>query len=971
MQKNLEISENSFSKSQSLVIIFILVIWGKYMTKRIILTTMSTLNGLNKNYYLIDGKYCDGISQLEAGTKYYLSKINNINEIIVLGSNEVIKLNSKYKDNLKKYKLIDNTDFNKSDILEKYQEEKEDKPSAYKVYSYDINKFLKNENVSKLYKIEDETQKQKIEKIIEDSSIINIIHGEVTDKINDSIYSLIQKKSKRSDNVKEIFNLTDEIADIISSKNIQKEVENKKTEVEEEKKVAASENATSVETDVVKEKSLKKMLADRRNALSIEEENQKAAEKALEDAKALLDDATKTEAEKPQAITDAKNAVEAAKTAYEKTKADYDIPLEAILKPQIYTQIKNIIRGKNIKGENGNYKEKKVKLINEIINEIHSDIKTQIQKEYLSKKEIDNYYDEYREYLKNHPTASKDIKDINETNLASRTKEGALLCYMQNIAINNLKSKSYQEDLGKLALQLHDINSRRIIEEQQYATEKIYESISDDFKLKCKDTNRDVKIRFVKTKKSGKNKIDNYTGLIDAIISDEKAKKASKKIEIYLDIQGGLRTDAYVRSNVLSLLNNLQDESKKKVDLKQVISVNYNRNNKINTIVDETGRYKITDLVSGMNAFINYGKTKQLIDTWNILYKDKETDDIKKMFNAMQKVDQSLSLCDVTALVNAINELNGIFNSEIKDKDSNNEFIKVFRDNIRDDYKGIVKEDGVDIFALVKWAYKKGFYQQAITLIESKMPEQMVKDGYFSYGNANDEKRKEWVKDKAKFDESYLSKDMIHFFFREITMKGHFDKEIDNNNSIKDYYVFYKTADESTDILKQYKKIKRQRNKTNHASNPIEFNSITEMISKFVDDYQNIRNKLKRNKIKKLKSEPFTTDEIKIINKPKRDNPKKKKAVNINSLNSKKEKSLDGKYFVVMEKKDKQKLDELREHHADEINSNVIYMDNNQATTELNNLNNKSKKIAVSEEVYKNSEQHKFFNDIYKKKVQS
>ena len=62
--------------------------------KHVLMTTMSTLAYKSVNYYYgknENGKlFCDGISSLEPGTKYFLSKYR-IDEIVVVGTKETIK----------------------------------------------------------------------------------------------------------------------------------------------------------------------------------------------------------------------------------------------------------------------------------------------------------------------------------------------------------------------------------------------------------------------------------------------------------------------------------------------------------------------------------------------------------------------------------------------------------------------------------------------------------------------------------------------------------------------------------------------------------------------------------------------------------------------------------------------------------------------------------------------------------------
>jgi hypothetical protein len=65
-------------------------------------------------------------------------------------------------------------------------------------------------------------------------------------------------------------------------------------------------------------------------------------------------------------------------------------------------------------------------------------------------------------------------------------------------------------------------------------------------------------------------------------------------------------------------------------------------------------------------------------------------------------------------------------------------------ESIRTDYGALLKGDGdIPFIELVKWAYRHQFYQQTLTLIEAKAPENFVKSGIFYY--CGDEKLEEQV----------------------------------------------------------------------------------------------------------------------------------------------------------------------------------------------------------------------------------
>ena len=297
--------------------------------------------------------------------------------------------------------------------------------------------------------------------------------------------------------------------------------------------------------------------------------------------------------------------------------------------------------------------------LDERMNDINEAIKEDIEKAYLSKEEKEAYrlgkeidinkeetIDPYITSVKKERSLSLFGKEIIFVRLFDEIQNKVLDMSSKKETVSLEDVKKYQDDLQKLTLELEDIRNNRLSTEKQYAKEKIFEDLDSNSKLKCREENKKVNLQFVPLKKE--NEIDNIQGLLNSI-QEEK-----EEIEIYLDMQGGSRTDGYIRSAVLSLLNN--DEATK-VKLKKVIACDFEQKKFFNPIKNETKRYKITDLVSGMNAFINYGKAEQLNQTWKELTDDNPEDEVQNIINLMRKVDQSLSLCDVDALAEGIRQL--------------------------------------------------------------------------------------------------------------------------------------------------------------------------------------------------------------------------------------------------------------------------------------------------------------------------
>ncbi len=516
--------------------------------------------------------------------------------------------------------------------------------------------------------------------------------------------------------------------------------------------------------------------------------------------------------------------------------------------------------------------------------------------------------------------------------------------------------KKYQEDLQKLTIELEDIRTHRFATEKQYAKEKIFEKMDSDSKLKCREENKTVEIQFVPLKKE--DEIDNIQGLLNAIQKDHEP------IEIYLDMQGGSRTDGYIRSAVLSLLNN--DESSN-VKLKKVIACDFEYGKFFNPIKNETNRYKITDLVSGMNAFLNYGKAEQLNQTWKELSQDDQDDAVQDIIDLMRKVDQSLSLCDVDALAEGIRQLYKKLSDEIKVTNSNEEFMEVLRTNILEDYKGIVKNGEIDIFALVQWANKKGFIQQAITLIESRMPEQMVKDGYLSYCPDVDSIPKVAKRiDKIMSSPNIPKYELDNIDHLMVHQAAHGYKSNKKNKKGPSFIEVY-AGDEHA--VEAYAYVWNRRNEANHAGeNSLPYKDTIELVNNFIQSYEGFRDLLEKEgnplpcvRLLKKDVKPYFTNKKQDDKKKNKTKEPENKTEDKRSLNPCDyyeilyESKSPNTYYVNANGKRSRKVNNVIKRQADEIEKSIqeclgvnfddlksrIYNDENKSY--LNRLKNKSK----------------------------
>lgn len=247
-------------------------------------------------------------------------------------------------------------------------------------------------------------------------------------------------------------------------------------------------------------------------------------------------------------------------------------------------------------------------------------------------------------------------------------------------------------------------------------------------------------IRFIPEQIEGSDgDIDDINSIVNAIYGT-----GEQEIHLYIDVQGGNRTSAHVRNTVLSILSNQYQDN---IHIDAIMAVKFNpAKNEPSEIVDEMRRYRILDLASGMNAFIQYGKA-DMIEKYCKDMGIAEDSNVGSLVGYMVDIDEAISLCDITALETSIENMSGLLGNTDSSRYADDDFVgnvfNILTDGIKKDYGTLLDKPEVEYVELIAWCARKGFIQQALTLIEDKMPEVYFENGVLSYrfGNANDKRR--------------------------------------------------------------------------------------------------------------------------------------------------------------------------------------------------------------------------------------
>lgn len=271
---------------------------------------------------------------------------------------------------------------------------------------------------------------------------------------------------------------------------------------------------------------------------------------------------------------------------------------------------------------------------------------------------------------------------------------------------------------------------------------------------------------------------DIIPGIILAMNQLRELKEKSNDFNLYIDMHGGPRNTQMTFQTILSLLKH------ESIYPSAIYTIIMNKS-KPNTIKDDTKYFDYIDFVSGMNEFLNFGKPISIKSLNNL--NDLSLRDFTEKAN---QVADALTLCDMSVFQKSLEDMsNWLNNREIK-QDS---LLELFIKNIRMDYGVLLKEDH-DVIDEIQWCLTKGYLQQALTLIESKMPEELFKKGIFHYDeNFMVEIKKDPNKSKIKVKDAIeCAKAMQHrewesdinfIFIKWIKALNIFDKD-DNGKQI-------------------------------------------------------------------------------------------------------------------------------------------------------------------------------------------
>ena len=298
----------------------------------------------------------------------------------------------------------------------------------------------------------------------------------------------------------------------------------------------------------------------------------------------------------------------------------------------------------------------------------------------------------------------------------------------------------------------------------------LYKEYIEYGKMHLLDGNEDVAIRFLSSGVSEDNGLAFADLLIQnlSMISYFTDSDDVDEVELYLCLQDDNVKDTFVLTSLIEMIKSIPTSN---VSVSKIVMTDSYSSNVALQIYDDTEKYFLSDLISGVKAFLKYGKTDMLLDyKENLGLKNSEIDGI---LYAMKNIDTGISLCDISDIERGIRSLRQYFAGQTRLKGNNfaEKYFNVIINAVKQDFGPLLTKEKIEFLDLVKWAYRKGFWQQTLTLIESRAPRDFIERGIYYY--CDSEESKEDVINKfgliyynLKPFEKYKLDDVAHYYVK-------------------------------------------------------------------------------------------------------------------------------------------------------------------------------------------------------------
>lgn len=287
-------------------------------------------------------------------------------------------------------------------------------------------------------------------------------------------------------------------------------------------------------------------------------------------------------------------------------------------------------------------------------------------------------------------------------------------------------------------------------------------------------------------------------------------------IELYIDTQGGDRNTIVQINAIVDLLRD------RNVKVVKRIATEFNRENKKNNILNKikevNEQYKTYELLAAMNEFRQYGQAGGLKDFF-----DNANKFDRKLIEAINTAADAIQLSNVDGFDRAVDMI-GKLKEEHETRDDIKTKFDIIYEDLINDYSSLLDADenepDLRYVRQIEWCLKKGFIQQALTILEAKMPYEYVINGLKYYAKKGDSsiefnERMEKVFYAIPNKDQYKLKDVDHYFIKDFE---HMPEEYRQGFKVMSFTDTKADGDRVEHNIRKYKYLSYIRNQMAHAT---------------------------------------------------------------------------------------------------------------------------------------------------------
>ncbi|MGN0366738.1 MAG: hypothetical protein ACI4E5_12480 [Suilimivivens sp.] len=291
------------------------------------------------------------------------------------------------------------------------------------------------------------------------------------------------------------------------------------------------------------------------------------------------------------------------------------------------------------------------------------------------------------------------------------------------------------------------------------------------------------------------------------------------EVALYVDVQGGHRPTITKMMAILELLKGRNVSVKRRIAIKYSANRSEGECHPIHFVDQE---YETYELVTAMEVFRRHGSGKELKEYFD----DKPGTDAeltKRLTTFIMNASEAIQTCNVGAFDKAVQQVADMGDDFNMRGANQKEEIDVVFEDIYKDYEPIITAT-YRYVEQIRWCLRKNYVQQAITILEAKMPKEYVTSGlkYYSWkGNKNNRQEllnyfKKLLEEKKKNNQNdiYKMKDINHYFIKDYYR----DRKLIPQSSFRVCYGNYGMKDKIKANIETYQDLSSRRNHINHAA---------------------------------------------------------------------------------------------------------------------------------------------------------